>query len=147
MFRGELKELRLMSCLELYERDITPKLKAIDLLLKCSEGEISEKDTAEILQIPAEDVQEIKEKLNIQAIDKKNFAEIMAHGTSPICQLLRRELNRSSPYIYSVEDLSYIYGIKPEIITTVCDVLDISQITTVAITKIFANIYIGRVRI
>ena len=143
----KLEEAGLISYLELYERDISPQLRNIDLLLKCSEGEISEKDTADALHISVEDIQEIKKNLDIQAIDKNNFTEIMTHGTSPICQLLKRELDCNSPYIYSAEDMSYIYGIKPEIVTAACKSLNMSQITAYTLPKVFANIYIGRVQI
>jgi len=132
----------MFSYLEYYAYCIRPRLKEIDLFVKTSKRSISISDAASILMLNSQEVIGIMKKEGIKLINRKAFFKIMENGSSDICRLFRREIERKSPHIYSIEDISYIYDIDLEKIKNVCSLLKIKEITPYTLPDVFAQIAI-----
>ena len=128
------------SYLEYYAYCIRPKLKEIDLFIKTSLKGLSVSETANILNLTEQEVKGIMEKEGIESISRLAFFKIMENGSSDICRLFKREIEIGSPYVYSKEDISYIYNIDIGTIENVCNVLEITEITPFTLPDVFAEI-------
>ena len=71
----------------------------------------------------------------------KIFFDVMRRGSSQICGMLCRELERGSPQIYTAEDIAYIYDLPVEKINGACEATDIYIITPYNLIEIFENVY------
>ena len=128
------------SYLEYYAYCIRPKLKEIDLFIKTKPKRLSVSATANILNLTEQEVKEIMKKEHISSINRFAFFKIMENGSSDICRLFKREIESGSPYVYSKEDISYIYNIDIETIENACNLLEITEITPFTLPDIFAQI-------
>lgn len=130
------------TLLEVYQNLIAPKLKEIDLFLKTGDDYITSAQAAQILDESEKEIIDIMANLNIGKIDKKSFIRIMEKGSSPICGFFRRELACGSPYVYSRQDIAYIYKLDIKQLNLACDSLHIKEITPYTLPKVFSHIYI-----
>ncbi len=126
--------------LETYIYDISAKLKEIDLFIKTSEENFSKYEVSEILYISEEEVENIMDCEKISVIDKRNFFRIMEKGSSAICKLFQRETECGSPYIYTRENISYIYNLDLSVVNEVCDNLNIKEVTSFTMPIVFSHI-------
>lgn len=126
--------------LQVYQKNIEEKLQKIDLFLKISPKKLNIHSTSQLLNIEEEEVKELMSKNNISTINPASFFIIMVQGSSYICGLLRRELEKGSKTIYSVEDISYIYQLNPQKVLTAQHESNIEQITSANIKTLFEYI-------
>lgn len=124
-----------------YKEVTIPKLEKIDILLKTVDDGVSIEQACEVLLISKEEIFEILGTRDIELLDKSLFLKIIANATSDICCLYQREVSCGSPYIYSAENVSYIYEIPLDKIDCACKTLDISVITSGTLPILFRNIY------
>jgi len=104
-----------------YIEQIEPKLKAIDLFLKTEMPPYCPKKTAKLLHISKDELETIMTEEHISNITTQTLFQIMKKGSSSICRMFARELERGIPRFYSVEDISYIYNLD------ICSVIDASK--------------------
>ena len=128
------------SYLEQYYAKIAPAIREIDLMLKTSEGDLSVGQASRALDIRPREIMDIMRSNKIQTITKTNFLIIMRQGSSDLCQMYRRELDKGSPFVYTLEDISYIYGIGLDLIADVCERLGVSEITEYTLPEVLAEI-------
>lgn len=126
--------------LEYYHSSISPKLREIDIFIKTSEGIMDNSDVACLLYISKKELKEIMFINNIKFIDVNNFFRIMESGSSYICKLYYRERKCGSPYVYTREQISYIYELDINTINIICDNLHIKKITNYSLPLIFKEI-------
>jgi hypothetical protein len=119
---------------------ISPKLKEIDTYVKCSGSRFDVQEVASVLYLTPEEVHSIMKEKDIDNIDKKNFFTVMRGGSSDICKLFRREIECGSPYIYTKNDISYIYDLDPETVNKACDDLRIKELTSYMLPELFSHI-------
>lgn len=129
-----------ISYLEMYERDIAPRLREIDLLVKTSDNYISVQDAASVLDLSEKEVRDIMNEEGISKLDKKTFFKVMQNGSSCICRFFKRETECGSPYIYSRENIAYIYEIDISTIEKACDDLGFIQVTDYSLPLLLAEI-------
>lgn len=135
------KKTKPENFLECYELTIAPKLKEIDLFLKTSEESLLKmEDVSKLLFISQEEILAIMKKENIEEINKFTFYSIMKNGSSFICQLFKRELERGTPSTYSIDDISYIYNINKNLLAKTCGQIGLTEIKSAVIPLLFANI-------
>jgi|GEM_PF-319805 len=134
------KSIDAYTLLEVYQQMIAPKLKEIDVFLKTKESDITVSEAAGLLDESEKNILNIMARLHLTKIDKKSFIKIMINGRSPICGLLRRELDCGSPILYSRKDIAYIYNLDLNKVNEVCDKLHIKEITSYTMPKVFAHI-------
>lgn len=126
--------------LQIYQKNIEEKLQKIDLFLKVSPKKLNIHNTSELLNISEEEVKDIMLKNDISSINPASFFIIMVQGSSYICGLLRRELQRGSKTIYSIEDISYIYQLNPQKVIDAKKESNIDEITSENIKTLFEYI-------
>ena len=128
------------SYLEVYIDEIIPRLQAIDLRLK-SGDDFDIATVANLLDITEEEVIFLR-RGESGYIDAHEFLELMRLGSSDVCGMYRRELERRSPIIYTAEDIAYIYGLEPERVHAAFEKLNASAITEYLLPEVFAEIWV-----
>ena len=128
------------SYLEVYTDEIIPRLRAIDLQLKSGDA-INTLTVANLLDMTEEEVIFLRrgEPGNVTNCE---FLEIMRLGSSLVCGMYRRELERRSPIIYTADDIAYIYDLDRERVQAVFDKLNASAVTEYLFPEVFAEIWI-----
>lgn len=127
--------------LEYYNETIAPRLQAIDLFLKTrEEAHVDNNSVAELLSLSIKEIDALMRALGISHIDQVSFFTIMQYGSSFICKLFARELQRKLPSFYSFQDISYIYEIPYETIVEAANKANLSSITKENLHTLFSNI-------
>ena len=129
---------------EYYNSDIRPKLMEIDVFIKSLDEPADISATADILGISQREVMEIMKNLDIKTICRSTFTIIMAHGSSKICKLFSRELECSSPYTYTRQNIAHIYNIDLTTVIDACESLGIKEVTSFTLPLLFSNIIMTR---
>lgn len=131
--------LILKTYLDIYNENIAPILKEIDIFIRSDEA-ITMDHVTELLQISKNEIYSILSEQQLFALNKMNFFVIMRDGSSQICSLFRRELERNNPTYYSIDDISYIYDIPYELVHNAYITSSMDRITSQNIKELFSNI-------
>jgi hypothetical protein len=111
----------------------------IDLFLKSRARKMSVRKASSLLDIPEDEVRAFLRRENIGHLDGRAFLKIMREGSSLICGMYRRELECESPFVYSREEIAYIYGIALGVVNDICDSLRIKEATKFTLPEILAR--------
>ena len=131
-----------ISYWEFFQKYYTPLLKEMDLTLKTLEAPVSVTETARILAMRPETVEEIMCKEEIKQIDQEGFLRIVMHGNSSLCRLLQRECNCGSPEWYSPSHIAYIYGLQDKHVESVCRESGYTEVPAQKLPELLSKIYI-----
>ena len=126
------------SFLEVYQTEIAPQLQSLDIILKSMDEPLTCTEASEALYISETEIKEIMRRLQIDFIDQQSFLKIMSEASSPICRLYQRELNIGSPFVYTREDISYIYSIPIDIVNQACEELGLVKLTAYTLPDLFS---------
>lgn len=132
-----------MTYLDHYENYIQPELEKIDVFIK-AEDPITINSISNLLDLSYYEIHNILEEHSITELNKVNFFLIMKEGSSPICQLFNREIERGCLDHYSIEDISYIYNIPYEKVANAAQELDLYDISSSHIKELLAYIPLER---
>ncbi len=102
----------LISFRQIYEQNIVPKLQQIDIFLKSSEAPYEVASVAHYLGMAIQDVLEIMTTYSIEYLDKLTFFNIIAHSTSYICSLIKRQWRYTMVSHYTPAMVAYIYELN-----------------------------------
>jgi len=125
--------------LEYYTTHIKPVINKLDIAIKCKQR-LKNKDIAEILGLSEEEVERIRFQHNIKKINRNSIIKIVENGTSEICRMFQREMETGSPFTYTREQISFIYGLDRELVNTVCEELNVQEITWQSMPDVFRAI-------
>lgn len=125
---------------DIYIWYITPKLKKIDLVLKTAWRGISHAHAAELLEITDAEVVAIMREEGVESLNKNNFARVMRRGSSEICRYVDREYRRGSPFIYSPEDVAYIYDLDQDDVRQAFEAVGVWEASAQTLPMIFTKI-------
>lgn len=125
--------------LDQYNQTIAPKLKEIDLFIK-TYNELNIHNVSAILNISEAEVKKIMETEEIKEINRFSFFTIMKNGSSYICKIFSRELERGIPNTYLPHDISYIYNIDIDCILEACQELGMYKFNSTTLHELFATI-------
>lgn len=128
-----------MTYLQHYEDTIEPRLQAIDIFVK-TQAPFTTGTIADLLGISETEIHNIISNQQISQINKMNFFSIMMAGSSQICQLFRKELERGTFNKYSLDDISYIYNIPYNKVWNASKTLDCKEFSSTSLRKLFAHI-------
>ena len=128
------------SYLEVYTDEIVPRLRAIDLHLKSGDG-IDIPTVSDLLDIAEEEVAFLRRGMTGTVVADE-FLNIMRRGSSAVCGMYRRELERRSPPIYTIDDIAYIYGLDHEMVQTAFEKLNAASVTEYLLPEVFAEIWL-----
>lgn len=135
----------MITYLEYYNTNLSPKLQEIDLFLKTDEGNAIDINVAsKLLEITTSEIKEIMSNNGLTNITKHSFFIIMLNGSSDICKLFARELQVNIPDYYSISDISYIYQLPYDSVLQAAKKASIEDedITSENINELFAYIYV-----
>ena len=128
------------SFLEVYQNEIAPQLQNLDIILKSMDEPLTYTEASEALYISETEINDIMKRLKINVIDQKSFIMIMSEASSPICRLYQREVAIGSPYVYTREEISYIYSIPLDIINQACEDLGLVELTAYTLPDLFSRV-------
>lgn len=126
--------------LSVYNNIISPKLKSIDIAIKCCDNSIDINNISCLLDISEQEVIHILKLKNIHSISSKDIPVIMLNGSSYICKIFRKTLNIGCPKIYTAYDISYIYNFNYNDVTKICHRLNKSKFTSEELPMLFKYI-------
>ena len=128
------------SFLEIYQMEIAPQLQSLDIIIKSMDEPLTVTEASEALYISEAETKHILKHLNIDVIDQSAFLQIMSEASSPICRLYQRELDIGSPYVYTREDISYIYTIPLDVVNQACEDLGLVKLTAYTLPDLFSRV-------
>ena len=128
------------SFLEIYQSEIAPQLQCLDIILKSMDEPLNAIEASEALYISEAEIKDIMRLLDISVIDQESFLKIMNVASSPICQLYQREIDIGSPFVYTREEISYIYTIPIDIINQACEDLGLIKLTAYTLPDLFSRV-------
>ena len=120
---------------DLYSNEIAPRLEEIDVLMKSGCVDISL--LAQALSVPRAELRRIMSRNRLERITRKNLHIILSEGSSELCRIYRREVERGSPLVYTRDDISYIYGLDSRRVDEACDRLGVKETTEYFLPQIF----------
>lgn len=130
----------LVSFRQIYEQNIAPKLKEIDIFLKTEDFPYDVQHTAELLGMPLGEVLEIMTAHHIETLDKLSFFTIVSVSSSYICRLIQRQWKYVNTPFYTVSIVSYIYELNQEKVLLAFDQLGKEYIHESELMDLFTHI-------
>jgi len=127
------------SYLEVYIDEIVPRLRSIDLHLKSGDG-FDVSTVSDLLDITEKEVILLRGGMS-ETIAADEFLNIMRRGSSLVCGMYRRELERCSPTIYTIDDVAYIYSLDYELVQIAFEKLNAASVTEYLLPEVFAQIW------
>lgn len=122
-----------------YEEYIEPNLQAIDIFIRSQEA-ITTRNICTLLSMDENELHNIIKENNICQLNKMTFFLIMKLGSSQICQLFNRELERGFPPAYTSKDVSYIYNLPITLVEHAFSEIDAMDITSPEMKNLFSYI-------
>ncbi|MCL2236511.1 MAG: hypothetical protein FWB98_08750 [Defluviitaleaceae bacterium] len=123
---------------EEYQTNIAPRIAEIDLFLKTAEYPLQADLVADVLELSEREVRQILTGRSV--IDEGVFLAVMSRGSSELCRLYQREMERQSPQTYSCSDIAYIYNLNFAEVDAACRQLKIKEVTAFTMPLVFSNI-------
>jgi hypothetical protein len=125
--------------LEMYLAVIKPAINNIDIFIKSSDY-YSLKEVCNLLGMSEQEVIRIMNDNDIAELNRRTFFTILSRGSNPLCIMYRKEMEVGSPYIYSKDNIAYIYNINLESVIIACEKLKIEVITKMTLPLVFNEI-------
>jgi len=125
--------------LEYYIDNIKPVINELDIALKCK-SRLKNKEISKILGISEEEIENLRKKHNLEAINSDSLIKIMQEGSSSICKIFQREMEVGSPFTYTRDQLAYIYNFDKDLVNYVCEDLNIKEITWQSMPIVFGSL-------
>lgn len=120
-----------------YYKEISPRLKTLDLIIKTGDNSIDADELSSLLKITKDEINYILKVKNISTLSSDIIPTIMLNGSSYICKLFKNSLSYCNCKTFSARDISYIYGIdKIKIEKAFCN-MNITEITEENLPKLF----------
>lgn len=136
----DLPSLPHLPFARIYESNIEPKLKEIDLFLKTASIPYNPNDVSELLHIQLSDLNSIMKKEGISELNLLSFFTIVHASSSYICQLIQREWKCNHVQYYTPEIISYIYELNQDKVTAAVKKSGLSQVEAHNIKELFEYI-------
>ncbi len=133
----------MQTFLEFYQREIQPKIAAIDVFLKTEPQPYAAAQVSELLSIPSTELSHLLEQEKLLIITKGTFLHLMQIGSSPICRMFRREVSRGISMSYSPKEISYIYDLKLKDVEAAAEKLGKNYFSSRELPLLFGEIVIS----
>lgn len=101
-----------VSFTRIYERNIEPQIKNIDIFLKATTPPYKPKEVSDLLHIELNELLSIMKTESISNLDMLSFFTIVQVSRSYICQLIQREWKYIGIKYYTPEMIAYIYDLN-----------------------------------
>lgn len=130
----------MQTFLEYYEQKIQPQIAAIDLFLKTEEPPYDSDAVAGLLGVPASEWKELMQQEKVVFLTKGVFFQLMQRGSSPLCGMFRRAVEWNLPEEYTLEMVSYIFGIELDAVRRAASKLGQTVFLEKMLPQVFAEI-------
>ncbi|MDR0999652.1 MAG: hypothetical protein LBL96_02440 [Clostridiales bacterium] len=124
-----------------YISEIMPRIQSLDITLKSMDEPITMPEAAIALCITLDELRHIMSELGIVTIDKRAMLKLMRYASSPICTMYQRELECGSPFVYTRENIAYIYGLPLDAVNKACDELGMVELTSLTMPELFSALH------
>jgi hypothetical protein len=102
----------LVSFDTIYKENITPKLIAIDLLIKSTQSPYELEDVAKCLHISTQELLTLMEEHEVDDLNRLEFFTVLCHCSSYICRLIQRQWRYTYVKHYTPQMIAYIYELN-----------------------------------
>ena len=136
----------MQTFLDYYEKEIQPQIAAIDIFLKTEEPPYDSEIVGALLEIPAEEWQQLLRKEKISLITKGVFFHLMKQGSSPLCGMFRRAVELYLPEVYTPEVIAYIFDLPIETVRKAAEELGQETFTEAMLPQMFSKISLAEIR-
>lgn len=133
----------MQTFLDFYQREIQPKIAAIDIFLKTEPQPYAHEQITNLLSLSTEELEEILEKEKLAVITKGTFFHLMQIAPSTICKMFRREVFRGMAAAYSLKDISYIYDLALKDVEEAAGKLGKTHFSSAELPLLFGEIFIS----
>ncbi|WP_304507177.1 hypothetical protein [Anaerotignum sp.] len=133
----------MQTFLEFYQREIQPKIAAIDVFLKTEPQPYDQEQVSNLLCLSTTELLELMEREKIAIITKGMFLHLMQIGSSPLCKMFRREVSCGMSAVYSLQEISYIYDLAQKDVEEAADKIGKSQFSSAELPSLFGEIFIS----
>lgn len=133
----------MQTFLEFYQREIQPKIAAIDIFLKTESQPYTQEQVSELLCLSMTELSNILEQEKLALITKGTFLHLMQTAPSLICRMFHREVSRGMSSLYSVKEISYIYDLELKAVEAAAEKLGKSFFSPAELPLIFGEIVIS----
>jgi len=133
----------MQTFLEFYQREIQPKIAAIDIFLKTELQPYELGQVADLLCLSTTELSKIMEQEKFAIITKGTFLHLMQISPSPLCKMFRREVSRGMSAEYSLQEISYIYDLKLKDVEVAAEKVGKSRFSTAELPLLFGEIFIS----
>lgn len=125
----------------IYSQNIRPKIKKLDIFLKCNNSPYDINEVAKLLDIKCAEIKDILNLKDINVIDTIDFFNVITHSSSYICRLIQRQWKYISYDSYTPEMVSYIYELNINKVQEAFDLLGITSVCDDQLSDVFKKIY------
>jgi len=136
----------MITFLDYYEQEIQPQIAAIDVFLKSEEPPYDADIVGELLEIPAEEWQELLREEKISFITRGIFFQLMKRGSSPLCGMFRRATELYLPEAYTAEIIAFIFDLPIEPVRKAAAELGQKTFTEAMLPQVFSKISLAEIR-
>lgn len=126
--------------LDYYKKRIQPQISGADLFLKTEGNRFSLKKAARLLEIPLEEAAVILQKSQDARICRKDFLELMKRGSSPFCEMFRRQLFVGISDDLTKESVSYIYNLEIDLVEKAAEETGMESVPVMLLPVLFSFI-------
>ena len=133
----------MQTFLDFYQREIQPKIAAIDIFLKTEPQPYEQEQVSKLLSLSTEELTEILEKEKLAVLTKGTFFHLMQIAPSTICKMFRREISCGLAATYSPKDISYIYDLSLKDVQEAAEKLGKTQFSSAELPLLFGEIFIS----
>ncbi|MDD3394716.1 MAG: hypothetical protein EOM28_11150 [Clostridia bacterium] len=133
----------MQTFLEYYQREIQPKIAAIDIYLKTELQPYPKAEVSKLLCLSTTELTTILEQEKLAIITKGTFLHLMQIAPSPFCKMFRREVSHGMSASYSVQEISYIYDLARKDVEAAAEKLGKSCFSPSELPLLFGEIFIS----
>lgn len=133
----------MQTFLEYYQREIQPKIAAIDIYLKTESQPYSEAEISKLLCLSITELTTILEQEKLAIITKGTLLHLMQIAPSPFCKMFHREVSHGMSASYSVQEISYIYDLAQKDVEAAAEKLGKSCFSPSELFLLFGEIIIS----
>lgn len=133
----------MQTFLKFYQREIKPRIEAIDVFLKTEPQPYELEQVAELLCLSMKELSKILEQEKFAIVTKGTFLHLMQIAPSPFCKMFRRELSRGMSKSYSLQDISYIYDLALKDVEAAAEKIGKQRFSSAELPLLFGEIFIS----
>lgn len=132
----------MQTFLEYYEREIRPRVAALDLFLKTEEPPYPQGRVAALLGLSVGEMAQLMRAQRVACITKGVLFRLLLEGSSPLCGMFRRAIACGTPTCYTPEQIAYIFALDPQAVREAAAQMGQELVPEESLPRLFAHVLI-----